>query len=91
MADSKKESKKGKKAAPKDETKAQKFERMAVMRVSKALHTIKLLGNLSGNNYQYTQEQVNKMFTAIQEATKETYARFQPKREGEKKKSEFSF
>jgi len=72
------------------ETKGEKFKRLASMRVNKALHTIALVGNLSGSGYEYSQEEVNKIFAAFNTRLKETYERFQPKKKGEEKKAEFT-
>jgi len=43
-----------------------KFVRLANKRVSSALKTIKLIGNLSNrSNYHYTEEDVSKIFKAL--------------------------
>ena len=51
---------------PKGETRADKFHRLAEARVNKILKMIRLLGNLSGISYDYTSEQVEQIFTALQ-------------------------
>ena len=51
---------------PKGETRADKFHRLAEARVNKILKMIRLLGNLSGIGYDYTSEQVEQIFTALQ-------------------------
>lgn len=56
-------------AVPADETKAQKFSRLASARVSKAVKQIQALGNLSGSGYESTPEQRTKIETVIREAT----------------------
>lgn len=44
----------------------QKFVDLANKRVSKALHDIQLIGNLSNkSNYHYTEQDVTKMFKAL--------------------------
>lgn len=46
----------------------EKFVRLATKRVSKALKAIQLIGNLSNkSNYDYTDEDVQKIFRALQE------------------------
>lgn len=50
--------KKASTAAPADETKAQKFSRLASARVSKAVKAIEQIGNLSGSGYERTDAQV---------------------------------
>lgn len=62
--------------APADETKSQKFSRLASARMTKVLKQIKGLGNLSGSGYEFTPEQVAKMATMIEEATRNTMKRF---------------
>jgi hypothetical protein len=49
-----------------NETKGQKFVRLANKRVPALLKGIDNLGNLASSNYEYTPEQVEKMFGAIQ-------------------------
>lgn len=46
----------------------EKFVRLATKRVSNALKSIQLIGNLSNrSNYDYTEEDVQKIFRALQE------------------------
>jgi hypothetical protein len=48
------------------ETKAQRFTRIAERRVNETLRAFRLLGNLSERrNYEYSEEQVQSMFLAI--------------------------
>lgn len=68
--------KKLKAATPKDETKAQKFSRLATKRVNTALAKIKLIGNLAGAGYEYTPEQVGTITRALAETCKATLAKF---------------
>lgn len=64
-----------------EETKQQKFVRIAEPRVTRACKAISLLGNLAGSSYEYTEEQVEAMFGAVQKALDEARAVFR-KREG---------
>ncbi len=61
----------------KDETKREKFVRIAEARTNKILNMIQLLGNCSNTSmYEYTQKDVNKIFNAIQnelDAAKKKY------------------
>ena len=51
---------------PYTETKEDKFHRIASARVSKVLDSLRILGHCSNlNTYEYTEEEVDKMFTAI--------------------------
>lgn len=59
------------------ETKRAKFVRLAEARTNKIIDMIQLLGNCSNQSqYEYTQKDVNKIFTAIQaelDAAKKRY------------------
>lgn len=60
-----------------EETKREKFVRLAENRTNKILDMIQLLGNLSSiGTYEYTQQDVEKIFGAIENATKEAKKRF---------------
>ena len=50
------------------ETKEQKFSRLATKRTQTALQKIKLLGNLSGSSYQYTSEQAARIISSLRQA-----------------------
>lgn len=65
------------KNVPANETPEQRFKRMAVMRVNKALRAISLLGNLSGSRYKSTSGQIEKIQTAFRETLTNTFARLQ--------------
>ncbi len=62
-----------------NETKEQRFVRIAEPRVSRACKAVSLLGNLAGSGYEYTEEQVNAMFGAVQEALDTARAAFNKK------------
>lgn len=52
-----------------NETKREKFIRLAENRTNKIIDTLELLSNLSNTRaYEYSQKDVDKMFTAIQNA-----------------------
>jgi len=56
-----------------------KFRALAEQRVSKVLNTIQRIGNLSRRpTYEYSQEQVAKMFGAMRAALDEAEAKFAP-------------
>lgn len=60
-----------------NETKRQKFVRLAENRTNKILDMIQLLGNLSSpGTYEYSQQDVEKIFNAIENASKEAKKRF---------------
>ena len=51
-----------------DETKADKFTRLAKKRMGVALDKLRIVGNLSATaNYEYTEEQVAKMMAALRD------------------------
>lgn len=59
-----------------EETKAQKFVRIAEPRVTRACKAVSLHANLAGSNYEYTEEQVDAMFGAVQQALDTARAAF---------------
>ena len=59
------------------ETNRERFVRIAEARTQKIIDMIDLLGNCSNQyNYEYTQKDVEKMFSAIESALKASKARF---------------
>ena len=48
------------------ESKHDKFKRLATRRVSNAIKKIEMIGNLSSSSYEYTEEEVEKMFSSLQ-------------------------
>ena len=65
----------------------ERFLKIATNRTNKILDDIRLLGNCSNeNNYEFTKEDVEKMFNAIQEALNEAKLKF-----GSEKKEKFKF
>jgi hypothetical protein len=73
-----------------NETKADKFRRLASDRLGKAVTRIQQIGNLSGPGYEYTEEQRNKIVTILADAVQACAARFAPRtKEGKKEKPTF--
>lgn len=63
-------------------SKNERFKRIASARTNKILDQIRLLGNCSNkNNYSYTEEEVKKIFAAIEQELKATKARFNSSKE----------
>lgn len=59
------------------ETKRERFVRLAEARTNKIIDMLKLLGNCSSTaNYEYTEEDVKKIFGAIERELKNTKAKF---------------
>ena len=59
-------------------TKRQRFEKVAGNRVQKIIDFLTLLKNCSNrNNYEYTEADVDLMFSEIQKVLKETRAKYQ--------------
>ncbi|MBR1708792.1 MAG: hypothetical protein IJ719_08195 [Clostridia bacterium] len=59
------------------ETKRAKFVRLAEARTNKIISMIQLLGNCSNSNaYDYTQQDVDKIFAAIEAEVKEARKKF---------------
>tara|TARA_Y100000385_G_C12549928_1_gene407473 strand:- start:138 stop:371 length:234 start_codon:yes stop_codon:yes gene_type:complete len=64
----------------KKETKSDKFNRLASMRVRKILKYLDLLENCSNNyTYEYTDEDIAKIFKAINSKTKQARLSFEKK------------
>lgn len=70
---------------PHNENKHDRFKRIATRRVTRILRTIESLGNLSRPSYQYTEEELNKIFSAIQDTLNNTKALFSAKKADTKK------
>lgn len=61
-----------------EESKSQKFKRVAGNRTNKILDLIRILGNCSNTSiYEYTQEDVNKIFNAIETELKVAKQKYQ--------------
>ncbi len=72
-----------------DETKREKFVRLAEKRTNRIIDQLELLGNLSNTSaYEYTSTDVNKMFKAIEETLNETKRKFS--KQGKKSISKFT-
>lgn len=67
-----------------NETKEQKFKRIASARTRKILHSLRLLGNCANRNtYEYTNNDVEKIFGTIERQLKETKSKFYVRRNEE--------
>ena len=58
------------------EDKHTKFYRISEKRVQKVANSIDVLGNCASSDYEYAQEDVEKMFAYLQKALDETKAKF---------------
>jgi hypothetical protein len=68
---------------------AEKFKQLAQKRVDKALKQLKLIGNLAyRGSYEYSDDQVDKIFTALQSEMAKAKTRFS--RQGSNASSGFS-
>ena len=80
----------GEPAAKENETKSEKFIRIGEYRMNKAVDAIDRLENLANrSSYEYTQEQVDAMFQALEGRVAEVKSRFALKKAPEGKS--FSF
>ena len=61
----------------KEESKADRFKRLAEPRVGTTIHRIELIGNLAGSNYEYSAEQVQKIMETLRTAVDEVEKKFQ--------------
>ncbi len=63
--------------ANKEETKRDRFIRLAENRTNKILSMVQLLGNCANTSlYEYTDEDVEKIFTAIENSVKEAKRKY---------------
>lgn len=61
----------------KNETNRERFKRLATLRTNIVLKRLKVLGNCSNRSvYEYTEEDINKIFSEIERKVKETKAKF---------------
>lgn len=61
----------------KNETKRERFVRLAEARTNKILEMMRLLGNCSSkSNYEYTDEDIKKIFNALEKELKNTKNKF---------------
>ena len=58
------------------ESKHDKFKRLATQRVTNAIKKIELIGNLSSSGYEYAPEEIEKIFTSLQQTLDNTKGRF---------------
>lgn len=63
--------------AGKEESKADRFKRLATPRVGNAVKKIEIIGNLAGGNYEFSAEQVEKILGALRAAVEEVEKKFQ--------------
>lgn len=61
----------------KNETNRDRFKRLATMRTNGVLKRLKVLGNCSNRSvYEYTEEDINKIFSELEKAVRETKSKF---------------
>jgi len=66
-------------------SKAERFKDLAPKRTRNVLRHLEFLGNCSNTGgYEYTQENIEKIFTTIEKKVAEVKAKFKPKAPGEK-------
>lgn len=59
------------------EDKIKKFRELAIRRTNNVLKQVRILGNLSNRNaYEYTEEEISKIFSEVDKRIKETRAKF---------------
>jgi hypothetical protein len=57
--------------------KKERFKRLATQRTNIVIKKLKILGNCANRSaYEYTEEEINKIFSAIDRQTKEVRAKF---------------
>lgn len=59
------------------ENKRERFQKLAVYRTNEILKKLKILGNCSNRSaYEYTEQEINKIFYEIDKTVKETKSKF---------------
>ena len=69
----------GRKPVPKNETRHEKFVRLAIDRVERACEHIRYIGNLSGVNYAFTADEIEKIRATLHAAVESELERFAPR------------
>ncbi len=65
------------KKTPKNESKRERFKRLAQARTNRVLKTLKILGNCAERSrYEYLKEDVERVFAAVDRRLNKTKARF---------------
>ena len=60
-----------------DSIKRERFKRLATYRTNEVLHRIKVLGNCANRSaYEYTEEEVSKIFSEIEKMLRHTKSKF---------------
>ena len=68
-----------------EETKAERFKRIAESRTNRIIEALRLLGNCSNrSNYAYTDEDIKKIFSAIEAEVRETKQKFRSRTKSQK-------
>ncbi|RGC55202.1 hypothetical protein DXA92_05800 [Agathobaculum butyriciproducens] len=62
-----------------NESKAERFVRLAEPRVNRACKAISMIGHLAASSYEYTDKQVESMFAALQDELNTQKAKFTKK------------
>ncbi len=67
-----------------NETSEERFKRIATVRTNAVLDKLRILGNLSNRQmYSYSEEDINKIFSAINKQLREIRAKFNSRKEEE--------
>jgi hypothetical protein len=72
---------------PDNETRNERFRRLAATRGDRLIREISLLGNLASKNYEYSPEEVAALFEPIENELKEVRALFDPSSPSKRKVS----
>lgn len=59
-----------------NESKSERFVRLAEPRVNRACKAISMIGHLAASSYEYTEQQVDAMFAAMQDALDTARAKY---------------
>ena len=60
-----------------DSARRERFKRLATYRTNEILHRLKVLGNCANRSaYEYTEDEVNKIFSEIEKMVRHTKSKF---------------
>ena len=66
----------------KSESPEERFKRLATLRTNAVMDKLRILGNLSNKQlYSYSEEDIDKVFSAINKQIKEVKAKFNPEKQ----------
>jgi len=75
--------------APDNETRRERFIRLANLRAVNAIHAVRLIGNLAGPQYEWTEQDAGRIMAAVQTTLDDVGEKFRTSPQGEKPENKF--